>query len=622
MAAIWLPPILRNKEEIQELSILLGVLSTASLASYPAYLVPSIAEAMALFVPKPIPYIGLVITLVQVALFFIQLFNQPTRIELEKQLIEQWFEPIFRLVAVSYCYPINGQVFDDLTADQVDYWFRQRPDIAQWVEIGQWEGQMLIDKKVGLQTLGTGGAERLARQFLANAARNGWTEQQVKDFWEGLMTSAQVNGRVRTPPPPGNPIMLAVAGQQLGYLIVRKYQEGHRLLAEDWQAFSDYYVQQGADTRLLEVGGFYSWDALFLNHLPGNKPPLAIPQRWNGPQPGSWFSPPCQNGGGTPPPPPPTMTVAFRAEPRTIRQGESSLLSWETEHAASVTLTPGGQSLPLVGTLWVSPRATTIYTLTASRGGATPVQSLQAVTVTTDTDPPPPPAGWQGAWPPQWPQDKPSWWPQQYPWPPTQYPTTQFPWPQVPYNWQFPTQRPSWWPQTWQWPPPKLPAPPPPSGAPPCWQGPWPIPWPQTKPSWWPQSWPWPPTQPPSIVLPWPQPPYNHPFPQGRPTYWPQPWHWPPTRQSQPVPGPQGPRGLPGPQGPRGLPGTQGPVGPQGARGNPGPRGPIGPQGPKGDKGEKGDCECEIPPPPDPEGTRMFITVYDFRNIVLRRNYL
>lgn len=382
MAAIWLPPILRNKEEISELDITLGVLSVAQLASYPVYLQPAIAEILAAYIPAPIPYIGLIVTLVQVALFFIQLFNQPTRIEQEKMIIEQWFEPIFRLVQVSYCYPIIGQVFDDLTSDQVDHWFRLRPDIAQWVEIGKWEGQMLIDRKVGLQTLGTGGAERLARQFLANAARNGWSEQQVKDFWEGLMTAAQVNGRTRTQPPPGNPIMLAVAGQQLGYLLVQKYLDDKRFLEEDWYAFQDYYVQQGADTHLLEVGGFYSWDALFLNHLPGNTPPIPIPTRWQGPQPRGWFSPPCQGAPPIKPPPranPPVIT-SLTATPSTISSGSTTLLRWTTSNATRVYGSAvGTQTVPLAlnGSGTVGPLTqTTTYRLFAENSTGLVSQDL------------------------------------------------------------------------------------------------------------------------------------------------------------------------------------------------------------------------------------------------------
>ena len=73
--------------------------------------------------------------------------------------------------------------------------------------------------------------------------------------------------------------------------------------------------------------------------------------------------------------------VRFTAAPTNINQGQSSLLSWTTTGASTVTINNGVGTVPANGSKSVSPSTTTTYTLTAT--GADGVTSVTAaVTVT------------------------------------------------------------------------------------------------------------------------------------------------------------------------------------------------------------------------------------------------
>ncbi|HEY3054340.1 MAG TPA: hypothetical protein VGK31_00255 [Thermoanaerobaculia bacterium] len=88
-----------------------------------------------------------------------------------------------------------------------------------------------------------------------------------------------------------------------------------------------------------------------------------------------------RSSGGTPPP----SIISFTANPSTITAGGSTTLSWSTINGASVTIDNGIGSQPVAGSVGVSPRKSTTYTLTASGIGGT---STAATTVTvTGTGP-------------------------------------------------------------------------------------------------------------------------------------------------------------------------------------------------------------------------------------------
>jgi hypothetical protein len=74
--------------------------------------------------------------------------------------------------------------------------------------------------------------------------------------------------------------------------------------------------------------------------------------------------------------------VRFTAAPTNINQGQSSLLSWTTTGASTVTINNGVGTVPANGSKSVSPSTTTTYTLTATGAdGVTAVTAAVTVTV-------------------------------------------------------------------------------------------------------------------------------------------------------------------------------------------------------------------------------------------------
>lgn len=96
-----------------------------------------------------------------------------------------------------------------------------------------------------------------------------------------------------------------------------------------------------------------------------------------------------------PPPPPPAAapvpTVSLTAQPDTIQKGESSTLTWTSEHATSLDLEPNIGSIAAQGSESVSPDESTTYTLTAKGPGGTETATAR-VTVTVPPPSPPAPA--------------------------------------------------------------------------------------------------------------------------------------------------------------------------------------------------------------------------------------
>src|SRR4029434_4782373 len=78
--------------------------------------------------------------------------------------------------------------------------------------------------------------------------------------------------------------------------------------------------------------------------------------------------------------------VAFDASPKSIKPGESFLLSWSTE-AGTGTIDNGIGAVPTRGTIKVTPKATTTYTITLGGGAVT-----REMTVTVAGAPPVAPA--------------------------------------------------------------------------------------------------------------------------------------------------------------------------------------------------------------------------------------
>jgi hypothetical protein len=75
------------------------------------------------------------------------------------------------------------------------------------------------------------------------------------------------------------------------------------------------------------------------------------------------------------------LILRFEAVPTNIVSGESSMLSWTTQGASTVTITGVSGTLPLSGSTSVSPTQTTTYTLTATASDGKSVSASAIVTV-------------------------------------------------------------------------------------------------------------------------------------------------------------------------------------------------------------------------------------------------
>ncbi len=92
---------------------------------------------------------------------------------------------------------------------------------------------------------------------------------------------------------------------------------------------------------------------------------------------------PPRGRGGQPGPAP--RIVTFEARPSSIRPGESTLLVWQTENPAGLTIEPGIGAVTPRGSKQLKPAATTTYVLTMRGANNTPVTSSVTVTVAGTT---------------------------------------------------------------------------------------------------------------------------------------------------------------------------------------------------------------------------------------------
>jgi len=82
-----------------------------------------------------------------------------------------------------------------------------------------------------------------------------------------------------------------------------------------------------------------------------------------------------------PPTPGDPRIIRYEAVPTNIISGESSMLSWTTEGASTVTISGVSGTLALSGSTSVSPTQTTTYTLTATSSDGRSVSASVVVTV-------------------------------------------------------------------------------------------------------------------------------------------------------------------------------------------------------------------------------------------------
>jgi peptidoglycan-associated lipoprotein len=88
------------------------------------------------------------------------------------------------------------------------------------------------------------------------------------------------------------------------------------------------------------------------------------------------------------PVPAPAPTVTLTAEPNNIQAGDSTTLSWTSENATNLDLSPGVGKVETAGSTSLTLRDSTTFTLTATGPGGTETATAR---VTVRQPPPPPP---------------------------------------------------------------------------------------------------------------------------------------------------------------------------------------------------------------------------------------
>lgn len=97
----------------------------------------------------------------------------------------------------------------------------------------------------------------------------------------------------------------------------------------------------------------------------------------------------------SPPPaaetPKPVPTLTFSASPATIQKGQSAMLTWSAQHAASVSIDGNVGHVALSGSRSISPDSSTTYTALAEGPGGRATASARVTVLSPEPAPVPPP---------------------------------------------------------------------------------------------------------------------------------------------------------------------------------------------------------------------------------------
>lgn len=114
-----------------------------------------------------------------------------TRIEREKEQIQDVLTPIFRFLKKGYGFPLRDNHALQFSSDRVEQYMRERPDFDALRERMYVEAMPLAQSVFVDDTPSTGQRKRIVNQFLANAADNQWPLDATQWVWYAMLDAAK-----------------------------------------------------------------------------------------------------------------------------------------------------------------------------------------------------------------------------------------------------------------------------------------------------------------------------------------------------------------------------------------------------------------------------------------------
>lgn len=114
-----------------------------------------------------------------------------TRIEREKEQIQDILTPIFRYLAKSYGVPIRDNHALQFPSDGVQAQLARRPDIAALAPTLMLTAETMARLVFASKDTSSGQQERIVNQYLANAAINDWPVSATQQIWDGMLDASR-----------------------------------------------------------------------------------------------------------------------------------------------------------------------------------------------------------------------------------------------------------------------------------------------------------------------------------------------------------------------------------------------------------------------------------------------
>ena len=141
-----------------------------------------------------------------------------TRIQREKEEIQDVLTPIFRFLHQGYGFPLRDGHALQFSSDHVEAYMRERPDLdflrpSMYQEASVLAASVFVD-----DTPSTGQRKRIVNQFLANAADNQWPTNATIWVWRGLIEAANKDCRSDPARFMRNPLLIQKTAQYAALL--------------------------------------------------------------------------------------------------------------------------------------------------------------------------------------------------------------------------------------------------------------------------------------------------------------------------------------------------------------------------------------------------------------------